>query len=173
MTNETNQVFELKPVVETAMRFFSHEWKDGVGLEIKVPPGLEMRGDSNHLVQVLINLVQNAIDAMRTKTYPEGEACAITISATEETNVVRLVVRDNGPGVPDDIKDKVFDPFFTTKDVGAGMGLGLAICHRIIAEHGGRVDVRSESGIYSEFILEFPSTNTIFHNTEVTHREDR
>jgi signal transduction histidine kinase len=125
---------------------------------------LEVRGDSNHIVQVLVNLIQNAIDAMRTKTYPEGESPRIRISGVREGTNVRIKVRDNGPGVPQEIRNQIFDPFFTTKDVGAGMGLGLAICHRVVAEHGGRIDVRSEDGSHSEFVLEFPSPDSIIHN---------
>jgi signal transduction histidine kinase len=69
-------------------------------------------------------------------------------------------MRDNGPGIPASIRDKIFDPFFTTKDVGKGMGLGLSICNRIISDHGGRVEVRSERGAYTEFVLEFPTIET-------------
>jgi signal transduction histidine kinase len=120
-----------------------------------------MRGDPNHIVQVLVNLIQNAIDAMRTKTYPEGESPCIRISGTNERGHVQIHVRDNGPGVPQSIRHQIFDPFFTTKDVGAGMGLGLAICHRVISEHEGRIDLLTEPGRFTEFVLEFPSPDTI------------
>jgi signal transduction histidine kinase len=160
-TNETNQIFEIKPLAEKTMRFFSHEWKDGIRHETDVPDGLEMRGDPNHIVQVMVNLIQNAIDAMRTKTYPEGESPCIRISGTTDRGHVQIRVRDNGPGVPQSIRHQIFDPFFTTKDVGAGMGLGLAICHRVIAEHEGRIDLLTEPGSFTEFVLEFPSPDTI------------
>lgn len=163
-TNETNQIFEVKPLAERTLRFFSHEWKDGIRAETEVPDGLEMRGDSNHITQVLVNLIQNAIDAMRTKTYPEGESPVIKIIGMNEGSHVQIRVRDNGPGVSPDIRHQIFDPFFTTKDVGAGMGLGLAICHRVIEEHDGRIDLRSEPGAFSEFILEFPSPDAIVEN---------
>jgi signal transduction histidine kinase len=160
-TNETNQIFEIKPLAEKTMRFFSHEWKDGIAHETEVPEGLEMRGDPNHIVQVLVNLIQNAIDAMRTKTYPEGESPCIRIIGARDGGRVQIKVRDNGPGVPQEIRHQIFDPFFTTKDVGAGMGLGLAICHRVIDEHEGRIDLRTEPGAFTEFILEFPSPDSI------------
>jgi signal transduction histidine kinase len=160
-TNETNQIFEIKPLAEKTMRFFAHEWKDGIRHETEVPDGLEMRGDPNHIVQVLVNLIQNAIDAMRTKTYPEGESPCIRIIGAHEGSSVQIKVHDNGPGVCAEIRHKIFDPFFTTKDVGAGMGLGLAICHRVIDEHQGRIDVRSEPNAYTEFVLEFPSPDSI------------
>jgi signal transduction histidine kinase len=163
-TNETNQIFEIKALAEKTMRFFAHEWKDGIRHETDVPEGLEMRGDPNHIVQVLVNLIQNAIDAMRTKTYDDGDSPCIRISGAREGARVQIKVRDNGPGVPPEIRNQIFDPFFTTKDVGAGMGLGLAICHRVIDEHEGRIDLRSEPGAFTEFILEFPLPDSI-----VTH----
>jgi signal transduction histidine kinase len=163
-TNETNQIFEIKSLADKTLRFFAHEWKDGIRHETQVPEGLEMRGDPNHIVQVLVNLIQNAIDAMRTKTYPEGESPCITISGERDGPRVQIKVRDNGPGVPAEIRHQIFDPFFTTKDVGAGMGLGLAICHRVIDEHEGRIDLRSEPGAFTEFILEFPSPDAIVEN---------
>lgn len=163
-TNETNQIFEIKPLAEKTMRFFSHEWKDGIKHQTEVPEGLEMRGDPNHIVQVLVNLIQNAIDAMRTKTYPEGESACVRLIGARDGNRVQIRVHDNGPGVSAEIRHKIFDPFFTTKDVGAGMGLGLAICHRVIDEHQGRIDVRSELGAYTEFVLEFPSPDSIVEN---------
>jgi len=68
-----------------------------------------------------------------------------------------LVIRDNGVGINSEHLDKVFDPFFTTKEVGEGMGLGLAICHRIVRDCEGRISVRTERGKFCEFTLEFPA----------------
>lgn len=155
-TNELTAVFQLKPVVEATMRFFGQAFKEGVGLELNIPDDLELRGDSNQIVQVLINFTQNALDAMKTKTYPSGEAPSIHISAETLNGRTLVRFRDNGPGVPDEVRNQIFDPFFTTKDVGEGMGLGLSICHRIIADHGGHIDIHSREGSYCEFVLEFP-----------------
>ncbi|MBE2286316.1 MAG: response regulator [Prosthecobacter sp.] len=159
-TNEVGHAFHLKPTVDTALRFFAHIWKEGIKREVEVPGELEIRGDSNQFVQVLINLVQNALDAMGDKTFPEGESPCIRISGHARGDKVILTIKDNGPGIPKEIRDKIFDPFFTTKDVGKGMGLGLSICNNIINSHGGRVEVRSEPGQFTEFILEFLSADT-------------
>lgn len=156
-TKDFHATFELKNVVDTGLRFFSHVWKDGVQREVSMPAGLQIRGDANQFTQVFINLVQNSLDAMDTKTYPEGEKRTIRIHGEQRGSKVFFSMRDNGPGIPESIRDKIFDPFFTTKDVGKGMGLGLSICNRIIADHGGRVEVRSERGAFTEFILEFPA----------------
>ena len=68
-----------------------------------------------------------------------------------------MSVTDTGTGIAPELLGKIFEPFFTTKDVGKGMGLGLSICNRIISDHGGRVEVRSERGAFTEFVLEFPT----------------
>ncbi len=159
-TKDFNAFFDLKAVVDTGLRFFSHVWKSGMQREVEVPPGLEIRGDANQFTQVFINLVQNAIDAMEGKTYPEGVQPCIRIHGEKRRDKVVFTLRDNGPGIPATIRDKIFDPFFTTKDVGKGMGQGLSICNRIISDHGGRVEVRSEPGQFTEFILEFPSAES-------------
>jgi two-component system sensor histidine kinase PhcS len=102
-----------------------------------------------------VNLLQNALDALKSKTFADAEP-TIWLSGLEEAGIAVITVRDNGEGIPPENLPKIFDPFFTTKDVGAGMGLGLSICYRIMQQHGGRIDVRSEAGVYSEFKLSFP-----------------
>ena len=163
-TNQLNQAFDLKNVVATGLRFFAHVWKDGIQHEVDIPEGLEIQGDSNQFVQVLINFIQNALDAMATKQYAEGESACIKLSAHTRRDKVIFSVKDNGPGIPLGIRDKIFDPFFTTKDVGQGMGLGLSICNRIISDHGGRIEVQSQPGQFTDFILELPSTDSIHNN---------
>ena len=69
---------------------------------------------------------------------------------------IRIAFWDNGPGIPEDIQSKIFDPFFTTKEVGEGTGLGLSICFKIITNHGGKIWVESEPGVWTEFFLELP-----------------
>lgn len=164
-TNQINNTFDLRQVVETGLRFFSHVWKDNIKREVDIPSGLEVRGDSNQFVQVFINFIQNALDAMGTKTYPEGESPCVSLAAHTRSDKIIFSVKDNGPGIPQEIQDKIFDPFFTTKDVGQGMGLGLSICNRIIADHGGRIEVRSQPGQFTEFILEFPSADSTNNDT--------
>jgi C4-dicarboxylate-specific signal transduction histidine kinase len=159
-TNQLNHAFDLKVMVNTGLRFFSHVWKDGIKREVDIPDGLEVRGDSNQFVQVLINLVQNALDAMGTKTYPPGECASISLTAHSRGDRVVFAIKDNGPGIPLAIRERIFDPFFTTKDVGQGMGLGLSICNRIIADHGGRIEVRSQPGESTEFILDLSSAES-------------
>jgi two-component system sensor histidine kinase PhcS len=89
------------------------------------------------------------------KTNAENSP-TIWLRALEDYEHSLLIIRDNGEGISPEILPKIFDPFFTSKDVGEGMGLGLSICYRIMQQHGGSIEVRSERGVYSEFTLRFP-----------------
>ena len=157
VTDDTTRIVELKSVVDRSLRFLSHEFKEGdVNIEVDVPEALEVRGDPNHLIQVLVNLVQNALDSVRSKQYEAEVSPWVSVTATSTDDQALLFVRDNGVGIAPDIVDNIFEPFFTTKEVGEGMGIGLAICHRILAEHGGGIEVQSEPGEFCEFVLKFP-----------------
>jgi signal transduction histidine kinase len=89
--------------------------------------------DGTQLQQVLLNLVKNAIDAM-SFVVPEARRLRLTTSFDGHSTVF-LSVQDSGPGIPVEDRERIFDPFFTTKS--GGMGLGLAICFRLVANHGG------------------------------------
>ena len=104
----------------------------------------------------MTNLLQNSLDAMKQKTFADGEKPTIWLESRVENGRSILSVRDNGSGIGAEHLDKIFDPFFTTKDVGEGMGLGLSICYRIVREYEGRISVKTESGKFCEFTLEFP-----------------
>jgi len=104
---------------------------------------------------VLINLLQNAIDAFKKKQFLTDKP-RIEIVGEQQHEKFLLRVKDNGPGITPENLSRIFDPFFTTKDVGEGMGLGLSICYRILEAHRGRITVKSELGEYTEFSLEFP-----------------
>ncbi len=72
---------------------------------------------------------------------------------------MEIRVRDNGTGIPPEVKEKIFNPFFTTKPAGEGTGLGLSISHDVIVkQHGGSIDVETEPGTFSEFIIVLPRT---------------
>jgi signal transduction histidine kinase len=148
-------LIDLKDLVANALRFQGHEFKDQIKVEVDVPEGQQVLADRNKMVHVLVNLIQNAADAMREKIYKDEEPL-LSIQSRPESGKVFISVRDNGAGIAPSDLDKIYDPFFTTKDVGKGMGLGLSICFRILQEQGGRISVKSEKGKYTEFILELP-----------------
>lgn len=150
-----SQSFQLKPMVETTLRFFSHEFKDGASIKVEVPDEIMVCGYPNHVAQVIVNILQNALDA----EYAPGVLPEVSLSASCADQQVIIRIRDNGQGIPPENLGNIFDPFFTTKDVGSGMGLGLAICHSIMEDHGGSIEVHSEPGVFSEFMLIFPSAS--------------
>ncbi len=108
-----------------------------------------VRGVAAELNQVWANLIDNALDAA-------PASGAVEVHATPEDGAVIVRVIDNGPGIPQDIRDRIFDPFFTTKDVGQGTGLGLDIVRRLVERHSGDIEVRSEPG-RTEFIVSLPA----------------
>ena len=142
-------------VVAAALRFLNNECKDQVQFEQDLAANLTIWANKNKLIHVLTNLLQNSLDALKTKTFTD-EKPAIRIAGRLENGVSILSVRDNGPGIAADLIDKIYDPFFTTKDVGEGMGLGLSICHRIVRDAKGKISVKTEPGKFCEFMLEFP-----------------
>jgi signal transduction histidine kinase len=105
----------------------------GVRVHLRIPDALPVLvADRDHVKQVLLNLVLNAIQAM-----PDGGT--VTVGATAARGAVVVTVDDTGPGIPDDVRSRIFDPYFTTKR--NGLGLGLTIARRIAEAHGGTLDV--------------------------------
>jgi len=101
------------------------------------------------LNQVFMNILSNAIDAIE-------ERGTITIATEKSNGKITIRIRDNGKGIPENIRAKIFDPFYTTKEVGSGTGLGLSISHGIIEKHKGNIKVISDVGKGSEFIITVP-----------------
>ncbi|MCK6451886.1 MAG: PAS-domain containing protein [Alphaproteobacteria bacterium] len=123
----------------------------GVATEIAEDVG-SARIDGDELQQVVINIVTNAAQAIGDRAGSIGiEASREPPSAAHPTGLIRITVRDDGPGIPEDARQRIFEPFFTTKPVGQGTGLGLSLVHAIVASHGGRVDVESEPGAGAAF----------------------
>jgi two-component system sensor histidine kinase PhcS len=143
-------------VVTPALRFLSNEWRDTVQIEQKFAEHQTILANKNRLIQVIVNLLQNSLDALKMKSFAPGEKPTIWIEGRVENGQSVLSVRDNGVGIDPKHLDKIFDPFFTTKDVGEGMGLGLSICYSIMQEYGGKISVKTEPGKFCEFALEFP-----------------
>jgi signal transduction histidine kinase len=101
--------------------------------------------------QVLLNLLANAAQATK-----DGEGTIVVKTGMRDAAHVAVEVADNGHGIPAEVLPKIFDPFFTTKTVGKGTGLGLSICYRIVANHGGKLEVQSRPGAGTRFIMVLP-----------------
>ena len=108
--------------------------------------------------RVLLNLINNAFYACteKSKKAEIGYVPKVIVSTAHENGQIQVSVQDNGPGIPDKIKDKIFQPFFTTKPTGSGTGLGLSLSYDIMKAHGGELKVESHPGSGSVFILTFP-----------------
>ncbi len=115
------------------------------------------------LNQVFMNILNNALQAMP-KEKKDGQ---ITIYTEEEKDMVSVRIKDNGVGIPDEIKNKIWEPFFTTKEVGVGTGLGMSITYDIIEKHGGKIELESEVGEGTEFIISLPKKILEIKNAEV------
>jgi signal transduction histidine kinase len=147
------QRLDLNELVRSALALY----QGAAPIEIKLAAGVpRIDADKNQLNQVVLNLVENARDAIGQR----GDG-RITVSSRlgEASDRVMLIVEDNGPGIPVDLKDKVFAPYFTTKHGKGGTGLGLAIVHRIVSDHGGRIAVADTPGGGARFAIELPLRN--------------
>ncbi len=115
--------------------------------------------------RVLLNLINNAFYVVNEKAKQniEGYKPVVVVETHQESSPrgagsqgVKITVKDNGPGIPDSIKEKIFQPFFTTKPTGSGTGLGLSLSYDIVKAHGGELDVISNEGKGTEFIIKIP-----------------
>ncbi|HKK38900.1 MAG TPA: ATP-binding protein, partial [Cryomorphaceae bacterium] len=109
--------------------------------------------------RVLLNLINNSFQAVNERRKKEDSDYLPTVTITTKltANGQQLIaISDNGPGIPDSIKDKIFQPFFTTKPTGQGTGLGLSLSYDIVKAHGGELNVESEVGKGTVFTIELP-----------------
>jgi two-component system NtrC family sensor kinase len=115
------------------------------------------------LTRALLNLISNGFyAAIMRKTEANGDSFEPMLTAATKvaSDAVEIRIRDNGTGIPAEIRQKIFNPFFTTKPTGEGTGLGLSMVHDIIVkQHGGRIDVETEPGAFTEFIITLPRGN--------------
>ncbi len=128
--------------------------RGGSDLRVRVQEAASLptvRGSAEHLVQVLLNLIDNARQALAGRVDPR-----IELTTRRVGQDVEIRVRDNGPGIPEEIQERIFDPFYTTKAEGEGTGIGLAISFAIVREHGGDLDFESEPGQGTEFTIRLP-----------------
>lgn len=146
-------VHDLGAVVAEFAETFAAAWPN---LAIRFePPGqpLPVALDRDMLRQVLVNLCDNSSLAIRSLGDGRG---TVTLRAAEAGRNAVLDVTDDGPGIPEEIRGRVFEPYVTTRQVGEGMGLGLAICKKILLDHEGDLEVLASSGAGTTFRLTFP-----------------
>jgi signal transduction histidine kinase len=133
------QRVDVRVGLEETLVILRHRLRDGIEVVREVADDLpEIEAYGSELNQVWTNLVDNAVDAM------DGRG-TLTLRAQPDPNGdgVQVEVCDTGPGVPDEVRERLFEPFYTTKPPGKGTGLGLHISHNVVARHGGRFEVES------------------------------
>jgi signal transduction histidine kinase len=148
-----SQLFPLSEAVETALRFTAGQC-EGLGVDRDVAADAVVECSKSHIVQVLVNLISNSVDAVKGRA--NGSSPSIRIEATRNGERAHIGVIDNGAGIEPEHLGQVFDPFFTTKDVGQGMGLGLSVCHTIVKNHGGSIRVESVPNRGTEVWFDLP-----------------
>ncbi|HEY1087286.1 MAG TPA: ATP-binding protein, partial [Archangium sp.] len=140
----SERAVRLSEIIDRADRMTRTELRYRARLEVDVEPSLEVWGDSNELVEVLVNLFANAAQAMPEGAGPESHH--VWVAAWVEGEYAVIEVADDGQGIAPNVLPRIFDPFFTTRSRRAGAGLGLAICHRIVTAHRGTVEAMSVPG---------------------------
>lgn len=144
--------FDLVRVINTAADWVVKARRDRPGLHIELPEEVIVHGHEGYVHQILVNLIQNAADAVESVRCP-----LINLSATIAAGWVSIVVGDNGPGISDEQLLRVFDPFYTTKPVGKGTGLGLYISYNLATEQcRGTLNARNSPDGGAWFTLQLP-----------------
>lgn len=159
---ESKTLTDIHQAIESTITVSRNEWKYAATLETDFDPGMPpvpcFPGEFN---QVILNLIVNAAHAIEAaKEGGDSEVLGrITVKTRARMEEVEISVSDNGTGIPELVQTRMFEPFYTTKPVGKGSGQGLAIAHAVIVEkHQGRIEVQSEVGKGTTFILHLPLT---------------
>ena len=148
------EYLDINEVLEKTLESLKYRMK-GIKIVKSLNPVPKILGDRVRLGQVFTNLITNAIQAM------EEKGGTLTIASRAGDKWVEVYVRDTGKGIPKEHLGKIFDPFFTTKGVGKGTGLGLAITYSIVQKHNGWIDVESEVGKGTTFIVRLPAAGGV------------
>lgn len=153
-TSDMNQSVDIREVIESARVLLSHQIKRTTDdFSIRYQPGLpNIRGNPQRMEQVIINMIQNACQAIADKE----QAIRIDVSHDQVKHEIRIEIRDEGVGIPRHILPYIMDPFFSSRRNSGGTGLGLSISAKIIRDHGGIITVSSESGKGTTFIIHLP-----------------
>jgi PAS domain S-box-containing protein len=150
---QRREPFDLTAVTREALRMMRASLATSIRLDATIHATPVVEGDPGQLYQVIINLVTNAAEAVG------ASPGTITVSLRPEADGtrLRLSVADTGCGMDETTKARIFEPFFTTKEVGKGTGLGLAVVHGIVKDHGGRIEVESTPGRGTRFDIVLPA----------------
>ncbi len=151
------KLIDITEGLDSTLVILRSKTKDQVIIEKEYNEGFPMiECFPGKLNQVFMNILNNALYAVENKNYADGEKPTLTLKTVRVNNEVNIHLMDNGIGMDENTKKKLFEPFFTTKDVGEGTGLGMSIVFKIIETHQGKIQLNSELGKGSEFIITLP-----------------
>jgi PAS domain S-box-containing protein len=136
---------------------------DHIEIRATIEEEVWLFGNPGRFQQVLINILNNARDAIKTMKQPQ-----IQVELQKRNQHIEIIIQDNGPGIAPDIRQKIFDPFFTTKEVNEGTGIGLSIVHSILEEHKGKIQLDDQVKIGCRFIIELPISQKEISTQEVS-----
>jgi signal transduction histidine kinase len=153
--NESRKPLRLAQLLDATLPLIANEIKHRARLIRNYHPVPEVIANEARLGQVFLNLVLNAVQSLPEDHANHNEIHLVLTSPSPDR--VSIEVRDNGEGIPPQVRGRIFDPFFTTKPVGIGTGLGLTICHGIVASLGGTLSFESEVGKGTVFRVDLPA----------------
>jgi two-component system NtrC family sensor kinase len=140
---------DVVEIIDAVLLLLKYKMNGRIRVEKHYVPARTLYCYAGRLHQVLMNLIANAVDAIA----GEGK---IVITTSQTHDVFLISIRDTGAGIDEGIRSKIFDPFFTTKPIGQGTGLGLTISYGIVEDHGGSIEVHSETRVGTEFVVRIP-----------------
>jgi len=143
------KTFDLRENISTVLGIFSYEIKDNVDLLFEVDKNIQLYGYDVKLFQLWSNLIKNAFEAMEGK-----DSKYLGIKSSQSDNKIKLIFENNGPKIPDEVRENMFKKFYTTKAKKSGTGLGLSIVVNILKEHNAQIEVNSNDEI-TQFIVTF------------------
>ena len=153
LDEETCQFYDIHEGIDSTLILLQNKIKDRIKVRKEYGDFDDVECFPFKFNQVILNILTNCIQAIE----DEGE---IVIQTIRSGIGIKIIIKDNGIGMSPEVKKHIFDPFFTTKEVGKGTGLGLSISFGIIEQHKGNIDVISEPGKGTEFIISLPLTQS-------------
>jgi two-component system sensor histidine kinase HupT/HoxJ len=154
LDGEAREPVVIDAVIERAIHWVRTGMKLDFEVVLEACPDGAVKGSAGQLLQVLMNLIQNAFDAAST---PNGAAPRLHIRVCRQNQWISITLHDNGPGIAPETLSRIFEPFFTTKPVGKGTGLGLSISYGIVERHGGTLTACNHPDGGAEFELRLPA----------------
>jgi two-component system NtrC family sensor kinase len=152
---------DMREGILSTLALLNHRLRKGIEVDCAFGTDNSLFCAPGPLNQVIMNLVGNAIDAIEGEGEGEGK---IVVATEREDQQFVIKVTDSGPGVPQELRQRVFEPFFTTKEVGSGTGLGLALSYGIVERHHGHIEIGDRPGGGAVFTVRIP--------TDLEERED-